>query len=81
MKNADWNDDQSYEEHILYALANATTKVLKVTLDTVLELVGRGFIDYIAGSDYQKMIFIGGHTFMDLLQNVTTLHCMYKVFF
>jgi len=51
-----------------------TCLMLTTLLDTVWQVGGEGFVDYIKGTDYQKLLQMGGSSFADLLRNINSLH-------
>lgn len=74
VKTGDWIRYENYEDIDTFALINATCKVLKVDGETVLEIFGQYFMEYVRQEGYLNMLNVLGSTLREWLTNVNDLH-------
>jgi guanylate cyclase soluble subunit beta len=65
---------ESYGDDETMALFTATCKVLNLDIDTILEIFGRYFMEYVREEGYLNMLTVLGSSLREWLTNVNDLH-------
>lgn len=74
MKTGDFIRYENYDDTDTFSLIAAASKVLGVDAETVLEIFGQYFMEYVRDEGYLKLLEVLGSNFREWLTNVNDLH-------
>jgi guanylate cyclase soluble subunit beta len=74
VKTGDWIRYDNYSDDETFALVEASCKVLNTDSDTILELFGKYFMEYVREEGYANMLTVLGSDLREWLTNVNDLH-------
>lgn len=77
-KNGDWIRYDNYSDAQIYSLLDASCKILSLDMDTLLEIYGGYFMDYVREEGYLNMLTMVGSSFREWLNNANDLHTHMK---
>lgn len=69
-----WIRHSYYDDALTYALAIAVSKVLNLSLETVLEVYGDYFLTYVSKAGFEELLKMQGNTLFEFLGNINNLH-------
>lgn len=69
----------AYDDSITYKLVGATSQVLGIAANRVLEAFGEYWIDFSASTAIGKLIAFNGETFVEQLDGLNEMHAKIKV--
>jgi guanylate cyclase soluble subunit beta len=74
LNTLEWIRHQYYPDSDTYDLVGAASATLGVEADTVLEVFGQYFMDFVRGHGYENMLRCQGSSLREWLGNINDLH-------
>lgn len=74
IKTGEFIKNVHYSDELMFTLINASSKVLNVPQETLMENLGENFINFIKDNGYDSTIRAQGQTFGEFLENLNEPH-------
>lgn len=77
-KNGEWVRYQKYKDDEIFAILDSASKLLNIDIDSLLEMYGHYFIQFVIEEGYFDMLSFVGTNLRDWLSNINDIHNQLK---